>query len=860
MPNNPSNNQYNNLNTNCFNKIFIVVLCLFVFVGFHQAFEAAVNATFVKWFTDYFHNSLVVSVIFVLVTGGITVYALRRILKTGSIYFRFAEYFTVGIVAGMWVYYRFFNQIWQFYPVFPRWNSSIAYIDIIVGCVVIIALRCAFAGYKKQGKKETVGEKDKKGKKKTAEKADENKDFSLNIDNPILCKSGDLLNRKPFAENLVKEIKRLDTSKGGCSIAVISPWGSGKTSFINLVVEQVENDESFDILHFSPWHLYPQTSITKQFFNQLVAKTGSFNAKLSRFISNYSNVLDGSSYGKFLNFATTSNPSNLFSNISRQLLSSNRKLLIIIDDIDRLNAEEIEEIFRIIKGSANFPNFIFMCALDKNYVLETLKASCSAINATYIEKFFQIEFVLPSFNKDQLQRVAMKICSDFLSAKELEEFKKYLTVYSEITPGSYVFDSFPNLRILYRWLNNIKLGHDLLKGECKIADLADIELLKMQYPQIYSLLKTQYKRYFKQAYSNYALWEEKERVSEEKHSWRYAQAKDLKAEKAYTDIEDAVCREQLNGILERLLPSYAFSARPKHFSNPFYTARYFFGTLLDSDISDIEFKELFDNDLAQIKEELPKDAGWIKARSLILHLEQFETSTEEELLKILKLMFYAPTIYPNYGTSPDKIAEKLQLLSSFPNSNYKTPAAIKQLLIELANENGASNYVRMLFSRSRSNTADWSKYLTDGDIQDIHDNMLKAAIAEHKPSDDIYSFYFYTQTHKAIYNEKTRKNEEQTQYSPKADEMLKEYLATNFMEILPSLIWKNHASQLKNMCYPSNHFCRFWGDWNGFEKYCKENNINIPDSPQTEEFKAFLTAYHAGGEQELQFDFKVIER
>jgi len=58
----------------------------------------------------------------------------------------------------------------------------------------------------------------------------------------------------------------------------------------------------------------------------------------------------------------------LKSEIIKYLSKRNKKIIIIIDDIDRLNEREIKEIFRLVRVNADFPNTIYVLAFDRKIV------------------------------------------------------------------------------------------------------------------------------------------------------------------------------------------------------------------------------------------------------------------------------------------------------------------------------------------------------------------------------------------------------------------------------------------------------------------------------------------------------------
>ena len=62
-------------------------------------------------------------------------------------------------------------------------------------------------------------------------------------DNPIKSPKDDAIGRISIAQNFVQHVRALDTTEG-VVVGVLGPWGSGKTSFINLAQKEFEKDRS----------------------------------------------------------------------------------------------------------------------------------------------------------------------------------------------------------------------------------------------------------------------------------------------------------------------------------------------------------------------------------------------------------------------------------------------------------------------------------------------------------------------------------------------------------------------------------------------------------------------------------------
>ncbi len=264
-------------------------VCVQLPLAFRSLLVLLIDVTIAKWFDDYFSNDITTSVCFVVIIAIVTVWLRKRIIYDNYYLLgSFGEYTALSGLVCLWGYYRFVNPVWDFCRIFPSKNDYVAYYDIIIVVFVFIITHDIYRYFVNSKKRH-----------EDSNLIPELNGHSIDLDSPIKSFSEDQFNRMPFVKNLIRELKRLDTKKSGGAIALIAPWGNGKTSFLNLLAEEIENDASFTLLHFSPWQLNPETSLTRQFFHQLIAEVGSVNAKMSNTIARYSKVLDGNGYGNF---------------------------------------------------------------------------------------------------------------------------------------------------------------------------------------------------------------------------------------------------------------------------------------------------------------------------------------------------------------------------------------------------------------------------------------------------------------------------------------------------------------------------------------------------------------------------------
>ncbi|MBS1613859.1 MAG: AAA family ATPase, partial [Bacteroidetes bacterium] len=225
------------------------------------------------------------------------------------------------------------------------------------------------------------------------------------VDSPITDHSQDLFGRNQFAIELAKKIQSEipDRDAKSLAIGINGEWGSGKTSFCNLVHNSIDGNNRV-IINFNPWRSSTPTKIIEDFFSVLIGEVQSYDVNLSNKLSQYSNTLtkiDENTLTKAID-AFVSNAAEdkgeLYESINQSIKETNKQFIIFIDDLDRLDKKEIVEVLRIIRNTADFNNIVYIVSYDKGYVEEAIKEINKHNYTTYLEKIFQFEFTLPPYD------------------------------------------------------------------------------------------------------------------------------------------------------------------------------------------------------------------------------------------------------------------------------------------------------------------------------------------------------------------------------------------------------------------------------------------------------------------------------
>ncbi len=324
-------------------------------------------------------------------------------------------------------------------------------------------------------------------------------------DNAIEDFDQDLLGNslKPLVEKLNNIVDHNSFQKA-FTIGINSEWGTGKTSTLNLLKKELEKTEHI-IIEYNPWMGFDKKVLIEDFFNNLSEhiEQDSLNKDLdeysNRLLSTQNPLLkDIISYIPFLNNKTPS-LEKLFKLINKKLRLLNQKIIIIIDDVDRLDNKEIFEILKLIRNSANFTNIFFIVAYDRSYVNNSIDNINHFHERNYLDKIINIELSLPYFDQALLKnifkniliekigseyndKVSYALNNGFIDIEDLFRFRKAQSNFTQ---------AISNLREVKKLVNSIVINYKNILSDINFSDMIYLEILKLKYPSIYRLLYTQ---------------------------------------------------------------------------------------------------------------------------------------------------------------------------------------------------------------------------------------------------------------------------------------------------------------------------------------------------------------------------------
>jgi len=476
----------------------LIILFLFSFpIIFNEFTEQLLYKTLVRNLLETFHPTLFSDIVYSLIIIGIIIIWLfynrkidKKLDNTGLIII-----LLISIYYSIYRFELFGYDFWTFKSL--NSISAFKYFDFVFLIVLLLTLYKIFT---------TISNKKSLNPRDTA--------FSLLSDDPIETIDQDKLNRSALADYVSKTIVQTFSEKS-IAIGLNAKWGDGKTSFKNLIrIKLLEKDKRAIILDYNPWMSSNRKSISSHFLEQFAITLGSFDFSISNMIKKYSEQLASSKQNWW-----TVLISSLFSpfydkkdiygqrgEINRLIKKIDRKIVVFVDDLDRLFASEIVEVLKLVRNTANFSNTFFIIGFDRSYVIEALKKYPDKSSQNFLDKILQMEFNLDEINDQQISKELSSLLIRKLPKYEvqinaifsviIENSPRHDTVEmygipmfnepNKIKPGISTY--IRNFRDIKRFTNNFVLSINNLGSDLVFEEYFRVSLLRFRYPSILEII------------------------------------------------------------------------------------------------------------------------------------------------------------------------------------------------------------------------------------------------------------------------------------------------------------------------------------------------------------------------------------
>lgn len=329
-------------------------------------------------------------------------------------------------------------------------------------------------------------------------------------DQPIESPNEDRFGVDPFARALAASIRKMQSPHGSV-IGINGPWGSGKSSAVNLckhhLADAVKANELV-IIDFACWWFRGEDALALAFFRELYAGLGpSLGEKAKKKLPKLGARLlrAGALVGKVAEAAGAviaggiaekgmewiaglieqdESVETLHAELSDALLEQKKRFLIVIDDIDRLSPDEALLIFRLVKSVGSLPNVMYLLVYDRPLAERIVSERYPSEGPHYLEKIVQAAFELPDPPALDVQQHLLSLIESICGAPAEADMVRFMNIFYEgISPAM------RTPRDVTRFTNSLSVSWPAVTGEVDRADFLALEMLRLLHPAIYRAIR-----------------------------------------------------------------------------------------------------------------------------------------------------------------------------------------------------------------------------------------------------------------------------------------------------------------------------------------------------------------------------------
>lgn len=329
---------------------------------------------------------------------------------------------------------------------------------------------------------------------------------SMSSDHPIRFAHEDRLGRSTIAHEVARDLRYLDASNG-VVVGILGPWGSGKSSFVNLMKEHFLERPALTVIEFNPWMFSGTEQLVDHFFVELAAQfkhlEGGRFSKAAGLLEEYGESISsvaglfgiwGQVFTGGMGLARIGARRRLgkksagarHDELSSELAKIDNPIVVVIDDIDRLTTPEIRDIFKLVRLTASFPNLIYVLAFDRERVEAALDET-NVPGRAYLEKIIQVAYDLPAVSESVLRSEILSGLQNLMEEIEGERFDptRWSDVFIEI-----LCPLVKNMRDVARLALSARSTVLALASDIEIVDILAMEAVRVFRPELFTELRS----------------------------------------------------------------------------------------------------------------------------------------------------------------------------------------------------------------------------------------------------------------------------------------------------------------------------------------------------------------------------------
>lgn len=352
-------------------------------------------------------------------------------------------------------------------------------------------------------------------------------------DEPIFNFDDDAIGMHAIVNGIVSAVESANPEKSAYVIGLSGCWGSGKSSVVNLVENELLGEsDGPTVCRFNPWMFQDERSLLFAFFDTLAGAISQHRflsdgddieavkqeakdqmLKYAASVAYPSSSMVAAAFGdpEMLSSVFGAGVASFFVKamariVAKKLGSAERDLermkksldgrlrglkgniVVIVDDLDRLSDDEICLMFKLVALTASFPRVVYLLSYDRRIVDCALSGIQRCGQSGYLDKIIQLPIEMPRFPVDAKERlirdaVGLAFSGGSFARGDEREQRRYISILHGVV--------LPCMRVprdCRRYSGLLAMNKSRVGDEICPADLLGMTAIEAFLPEVYSWL------------------------------------------------------------------------------------------------------------------------------------------------------------------------------------------------------------------------------------------------------------------------------------------------------------------------------------------------------------------------------------
>ncbi|WP_432570875.1 KAP family P-loop NTPase fold protein [Kineococcus sp. SYSU DK005] len=321
----------------------------------------------------------------------------------------------------------------------------------------------------------------------------------------------DLLDRQSMAEHIGRLLDRLRAQSESSVLGLVGPWGSGKSSVLRMLERHLAAQGSRDwiVAWFTPWAYSDAESLQLGFFTELrealpkdgkwpetrikIGKAAAALAPLGA-VAQYAG-LSGEAPMKMLGdkIAGDTSVSATHERARQALKAHGQPILVILDDLDRLEAPELLLVLKLVRMIGRLPNVYYLLSYDEQTLIDLLKHTSLVGESDeraqdYLEKLVQVRLDLPALRPYQRDMLVDRAMNSIINQHGLTWSDEQQQRYQRLM-HDHLLRRLDSPRTINRVMGQVDAFYGLTEGEVDFVDYLAVTWLRAEEPGVYRMVQ-----------------------------------------------------------------------------------------------------------------------------------------------------------------------------------------------------------------------------------------------------------------------------------------------------------------------------------------------------------------------------------